>query len=1329
MTDSNSSTQPAATVTATLQRPAQLGGRHILHVVFTSTARTAPTSVAIELLKELMPEDADVRIAQEQAPAGPNLRRLLLGDSWQSKWTCEYSTPGEARIALSLEGTGTPAPRSEKDPPWELRFLVDVIRPEGALAAKIELDAEAGGLALPAKVLVGEAPTTPVTPVIKATLETKTTLVTTTTPAAPVVELWAAGPDVSALRFGEAFTLWWRVSGVYDAELWGPLSPTERRRVLVKGDGTVKGPKSNSIDLVAVGPMYFTLRAMVPGQNLPVVRALTVGMLRDPRGGRVDVWPQQVLPRGPVACHWSTFEVTRFAFRAITGDVVDELIDAPSITDIGHTYAPSDPLARTFKQESFTVDYGPRAGREWTVSAESEPRGDARALQSRVGAIGVRKLLSSLPTASFGPPLESYGPGDWPYLAVALEKRGDSKALTAPPEPADTTCADSQSSHAISMAAGRFHVSRPAAQSAPAASMVRREWIAIAKSDRVELHVNKLKGERSYKVDPRNHLHVDGLMDFLARAALGVGAAEHVIETPGASDLHRGEVVVMVRREGTDKLVVAELSLPLDKKSRARDVEIRSSGGTDSSERLRKAAKVRIVALWPRVYLFGDDSVVYSYDRRGLQSEAVRAEVEEALFKFASPHWEVVAVPGEATYEERGTGDKTQRLRRHPLGGYLFALHRVDGKLRRITVDAAGKVTSIRELDSANGPVAKLHDLQLQQADGQHRIKSADGNILLRKHADGRRDVVPPINEASSLLRIGGALVARSEVHDPSVRPIAATIDGKVVRRGLQDRAYNPRLGRWVRCGHPFHEARGHAKIGEGALFASTSDTLYCRTAGTGEITYISPIEPSHLGFLRMDLTPDPNLGEELRAAPAADRLFAGQSLERGEHLESPQGLFRLTYTAGGNLVLHRTAVPQSMLDQPDTLDDRKKALFCVKGVDKRGRRATLEPDGDLVFRDKDGDPFFIGSVAQHPLTGGTPLRLEPKEKRLQTFRRVRLTLGDDGVLLCTAEVGEGAEVVVWGAPGRSRGTTLSSGRDSGDRPRLVRWDYLESPDGAYRFGAPDGIPRIVKVATGAATWTASNATEVDSIYLDEDRGWLCCARGLNFTVWVSAAFGGDTRERPKAAVQLVLGNDGVLVLRDGDAEVWRSDKCRGERLNEGETLRPGEYLESAGREHRLVFERQGRLVLYKMSSGPRWSTPHEIEAMKPQGFTLSADGVLRADVTLKEKEPVRVLTLLPSWLEREVRYREQARARARLFPGCSLKVDARGLALCLRDGAELSTLKENATGVYAGATNPAFERFQAAHLSTDADGRILLGALWAGNEVRGAWGGPLRPM
>ncbi|MFO0652912.1 MAG: hypothetical protein U0326_42235, partial [Polyangiales bacterium] len=968
--------------------------------------------------------------------------------------------------------------------------------------------------------------------------------------------------DTSALKYGSSFVLSWDVSRVLGAELWGPLSDDGSNHMTILprpggavGEDSAKGSKQ----VVVMGPMNFTLRAKVKvGDRVEeVVRSVTAGVLTDPRGGRLDVWPRQVLPRGPIAARWSAYKVTEFKFHSITGDVLDDETDGPALGTDLYEYRPSDAgWATTVQGVPFTIDYGPRAGQDWSVEAECEPEGDARALQCRVSAIGTRKLASSLVDSDSSN-------AQWSYLAVgALPAATERPAGGAAPSPLPNVDARD----VVAMAVGRF------AANAGDGPERWREWIAVATRRGLDVHINKLFDQRSYRVNPSLHPKVEWLRGAFEGEVLGVGAAEIAFATPSADPkapaVHelRGECVVIVRKTATvGVLRVSEFRFPLDPAQPPVDLTFEDRG-------LVQVERVRVVALWPRVYVLGV-GVAFSYDRTDPDPKNWKAVPEPKLTRIASPEWDVVGVPRPRAAGATGA----------PMGGYLFALARTTGRLCRYELKRSEVIRSeFVEMASANGMVAPLHELQNAQGNYNYRSSLVEGRILLGRDEQNRLDWRNPINDESVLLMIGGALVARSEVHDPLVQPVYSRSEQGRERRGIQDRAYNPRLDLWVRCGHPFF----HARTGKGALFDSTARSLYCRTAD-GEIAYISPIEPSHLGFLAVDLAPRTD-GFKATTGVAFDNLVAGQSLWEGEFLESKNKKYRLTLTAKG-LRLHEAAAGGA-------------ERWALSSDARPADHATLAFHGDLeLFSDRDER---LGGATGHDATFGSRVRQRTPAERERTYNNVRLVLTDDGVLRCLAKrVDNGREALLWAAPPLSLGSTIAADTTLGP------WCFLESPNRRFRLEmqSDEGYLRLYEVGVNGVRWElrgnaphSARFTRAGELFMVNQAGVNDCWGGSLRTTPLFEEYRRAPNTERFSDARLTLTDQGVLVCfarvpnvvdarypgvtPSVERDLWSTENLNiGNRLAAGATLGAWQYLEVSDT-FRLQFRASdGVLALYRI--------------------------------------------------------------------------------------------------------------------------------------------------
>lgn len=966
--------------------------------------------------------------------------------------------------------------------------------------------------------------------------------------------LEATADDTSALRIGQKFELSWKLTDeITEATLHGPISHDTNRKNLFPAKGE---PKNDSIEVCVIGPMNFRLIAHVRGENTPIVRAVTVGVLTNARGGRVDVWPRQVLPRGPVALLYTAHQVTSVVFHDVAGDVVDGEIDGAPMPHDSLRYKPSNEKAETnIVSGGATLRYGPRAGQSWSVEAECQPEGDARQLTATVTAVGSRKLPSSLASTE--------GLSNWSYLACDLVPFKDVEVPKEGLAKKTTDAYASKTKPPFAMAAGRFEVKK-----CNALSQRSREWVAVATHEGVDVHINKLKDQRSYRLDPAQHTnHEVVLRKALSgngQKILGIGSAEMVDSTSG--DVYRGECIVIVSRGNTDAgIVLTEIEFPLSSaNTKLRQKSITHVGFSQIDE-------VQVVSLWPRLYVFGK-GVAYSFDRSG-KDETKWNEVQETkLVEVCTPEWRIVAIPAQPKVASS-----------HPWGGFLFALAKNSGRLVRFDVPGTGVIsTDYVEMASANGRVAKLHRLRdalrPRGLDKDGKPKSAmalehlsDGRVIVAKDASGKRSWKPAVDIHSAVVAIGGALLVRSEVHDPRVQSVAARTAQGIERRGMQDRAYHPRLNLWVRCGHPFPSASTAA----GALLASTASSLYCWD-DCHEISYISPIDASHLGFFPTNMAPMATTdATSNRNEPLSDTLYAGSTkLKEGAVLQSKNGVYRLELKKG---VLE--------LSKKDGKGAFSISVWTLASKDPKRvpTFVTLGLDANLVLRDGDlaqvipepgqPDPTAITSIQEDEITRYTWFRETAAAERARQLRDIRLVVDDEGAIVCRASRGEGkSEEVLWAAPHIVIGSRLEV------NGTLHAWEILRSSNAQYslavrngrfclldkkgdmirRFG-PDG-------AWGLKLTNKELTNKVDIVFLVKHTS--------------------DYRDRRRIIVApsgatptLMLDDYGDVVVKAGDTELFGMGKTR-LSLEGNNKLYPGEYLESPGGESRLQFTDDFRVIL-----------------------------------------------------------------------------------------------------------------------------------------------------
>ncbi len=162
---------------------------------------------------------------------------------------------------------------------------------------------------------------------------------------------------------------------------------------------------------------------------------------------------------------------------------------------------------------------------------------------------------------------------------------------------------------------------------------------------------------------------------------------------------------------------------------------------------------------------------------------------------------------------------------------------------------------------------------------------------------------------------------------------------------------------------------------------------------------------------------------------------------------------------------------------------------------------------------------------------------------------------------------------------------------------RMDVGDTILSCDGSHRLEFQSDGNLVLYRSGGGATW-ASDTVDMgaDAVRFQSD-GNIVIRDGAGRSLWSTSTHG-------TAASSLVVHDDGRLqVHADDGTVVWdaaldssdpeppRADACGTSRFDQGETLRPGDTIESCNGAHRLAFQGDGNLVLYQSGGGSRWSS------------------------------------------------------------------------------------------------------------------------------------------
>ncbi|HRI71381.1 MAG TPA: hypothetical protein PK156_44415 [Polyangium sp.] len=406
----------------------------------------------------------------------------------------------------------------------------------------------------------------------------------------------------------------------------------------------------------------------------------------------------------------------------------------------------------------------------------------------------------------------------------------------------------------------------------PLPKIAKRDWIAIAMTTGMDLWVrDPALGEVKAAADVQGRKWKNNwLQDALSGKFLGVGAARDTKE----KDIQH-IVAVRMAKESKDIAEVIEIALPLRENNPPR----RAIAISDPSF-LQGA--VRVFPIGKRVFLLGDGAAI-SYER-DLRITTYRDEPQ--LANVAFPEWDIVGLPAEHDA---------------PISGYLFALEKKTGHLLRFDVHE-DLVLPPRVAANSNEKVARLDKLHQAQASLNQNPppfpceELEEGRGITGYDVDGSvLEYLNPIDESSSLMVAGGVLVARSEVVDPSVR------------NTIQDRAYDPRLDVWARCGHAFAEVNGSTRN----FFASTNSTLYCLADDT--LWYVEGALAAFAGFMATEYRPidashlEPAPWPDTFSFPRVDnrtKLVVEWLDGRKSNELLEQGQLRLGLTADGETIL-----------------------------------------------------------------------------------------------------------------------------------------------------------------------------------------------------------------------------------------------------------------------------------------------------------------------------------------------------------------------------------------------------------------------------------------
>lgn len=1060
-------------------------------------------------------------------------------------------------------------------------------------------------------------------------------------------ELFTEPTNSVGLKYGQKVTLKWRLKGLSEsAVLSGSFAVEEDYKLPNVEEG--KEPEWVSVYATSAGSTY-RLEAKVPRKlvhgvgegDVVFVRTVVVGVREDQYGGTLRVHPTRVFPGGPVSVYWSCFQSRYYTFEHIEGtDLKSRGFPLP---DAGVRDTSKKVHTLDEEKSPFSLAFGPTG--EWHVRASCTSQdhkstkevNNVRVTVARAEPFDARDEHCQL----------AWTEKDFARVKGNLGKGGGPSATTP--------------GSAAAMAAAEFEVSRNESASGDGGAaeknvvVKRHSWVAAATAAGLELYVHD--GQRGYRVDPARQKLGEvcaWLPGVLTGRFVGVGAAEAL---DAAGRAVEGRTVVIGVRLGADGVPeVVEFPMPLNDTFTPRDPPTKLP--KEKFPRMQGAARVRVLALGPRVFLLGGGGAA-SYLRTDANPVPVAAPKFEMI---AGPAWEVVAIPGDA-----------------PGAGALFALQRASATLLRFDVAATGEVSGPWLGTSPDKPVKLLHDVQIAQR------KRGDATLMqkvkqrLVKVDDGR-GTTSVVGPHAALLALGPALLVRGD-----------TVDRKRGNNVL-DRAYDPALNVWVRCGHPFPKVAS-----ADAVFASNGGNLFCRTHADGQLALVQAVKRSCLGFF------DVPIDSLAKLPPAGLRgrvLRAGERLNPGDYLESQNGLYRLMYEPGGDLMLtgpdgkmwwagtkgpahHVEVHKDGNLAVHSGTDDKEEwgahklgGFYNLVKYESADLRLELDDDGKLVTRAGGDELWHAPRVLGDRLLKGQFMvpgdRLVSGTAVFEYGPRGNVTLkvGKDLKWQTATETGGGFRVRVseqgqfivhntWvaaetatasftsagrgGPRGWSRGGDLvlqSNGRLEVRAPGEATFELWHPPAGVPRPGnradklyrgefmvpgdklvegkarleyQPDGN-LVACDGTGAVVWNSATSGQSAWRAYVEDDGNLAVYDADEKKVASTVAYGGPMGKT--GGGEPVLYSSGALKIFMPDSssgqECWSTGNKTGSTLAVNKTLSPGNYLESTDGSHRLVMQPDGELVLYA-GREVKWRS-NQPNRRAGAGLFLNDDGLLYCD-------------------------------------------------------------------------------------------------------------------
>ena len=155
-------------------------------------------------------------------------------------------------------------------------------------------------------------------------------------------------------------------------------------------------------------------------------------------------------------------------------------------------------------------------------------------------------------------------------------------------------------------------------------------------------------------------------------------------------------------------------------------------------------------------------------------------------------------------------------------------------------------------------------------------------------------------------------------------------------------------------------------------------------------------------------------------------------------------------------------------------------------------------------------------------------------------------------------------------------GATLKNGQI------LTAGTSMRSPRGGYTLTMQTNGDAVLAKGT-ARVWSTGTTGSGNRLTVRAD-GNVVVLRSTGAVAWQSATAGWK-------GADLTLGDDGLLVARQGSTPVWDHRGIRYDRLLSGQSLRAGESLQSVNTSWRLTMRTDGNLVVTTSAGRLQWST------------------------------------------------------------------------------------------------------------------------------------------